>query len=68
VDQIAFNLPVGSPGSPDATDLTDNATGISASIASSGADLWEIGPGALPGSFVLEPAPGATGVIDVVRG
>jgi hypothetical protein len=64
VTQIAFNLPVGDPGSPDSGSLTDTAGGISPSVSSSGPDGWQIGPGAAPGSFVLTPGSGQTGIID----
>lgn len=63
VSQINFNLPVGDPKNPDATDLTDTATGISPSVSSSGTDPWQIGPGAAAGSFVLKPGAGGSGVI-----
>jgi hypothetical protein len=64
VKQIAFNLPIGDPAHPESTDLTLTATGISASVSSSGKDQWQIGPGAAAGSFVLKPASGNTGKID----
>jgi hypothetical protein len=64
VQQIAFNLPVGDPTAPQSTDLTETATGITASVSSSGADQWQIAPGVSAGSFVLTPAPQASGLID----
>jgi len=64
VAQISFNLPVGDPNAPQSTDLTETATGITASVSSSGADEWQIGPGAAPGSFVLKPSASGTGLID----
>jgi len=64
VSQISFNLPVGDPKSPESTDLTETAAGLSASVSSSGIDKWLVGPGASAGSFVLKPAPGNPGVID----
>jgi hypothetical protein len=64
VKQIAFNLPVGSPTKPDATDLTEVSTGISPSVTSSNASQWKIGPGGIAGSFVLVPAPGNPGTIN----
>jgi len=63
VQQITFNLPVGDPQNPDATDLTEVGTGIDASVSSSGTDAWKVGPGAGAGSFLLVPA-GGSGVID----
>ena len=63
VTQITFNLPIGDPNAPDATDLTEVSTGISASVSSSGSDQWQIGPGTAAGSFVLKPKTGATAVI-----
>jgi hypothetical protein len=63
VTQITFNLPIGDPKAPDATDLTEVSTGISASVSSSGSDQWQIGPRAAAGSFVLTPKSGGTGVI-----
>lgn len=64
VTQVSFNLPVGDPKKPDASDLTETATGISPSVSSSGADQWQIGPGAAAGSFVLKPTSGQPTVID----
>lgn len=64
VSQISFNLPVGDPKKPDASDLTETTAGINASVSSSGADQWKIGPGAAAGSFVLKPASGNPTVID----
>lgn len=58
VTQITFNLPVGNPTSPDASDLTETATGITPSVTSSGSEQWQIGPGAAAGSFILKPAGG----------
>ena len=63
VTQIAFNLPVGDPKAPEASDLTETAAGVSASVSSSGSDRWLIGPGAAAGTFVLKPASGGTGVV-----
>ena len=63
VTQITFNLPIGDPKAPDATDLTEVSTGISPSVSSSGSDQWQIGPGAAAGSFVLAPKGGGTAVI-----
>jgi len=63
VTQISFNLPVGDPKNPDASDLTETTTGISPSVSSSGADQWQIGPGAAAGTFVLKPASGTPTVI-----
>jgi len=64
VTQITFNVPIGDPGSPESTDLTETATGILPSVSSSGTDEWQIGPGSAPGSFMLKPASGGSGVID----
>jgi microcystin-dependent protein len=64
VEHILFELPVGDPNAPDATDLTEAAAGIYASVTSSGSDQWNIGPGPLPASFVLEPASSGSGVVD----
>jgi len=64
VKQITFNLTVGDPANPDATDLTEVGTGISASVSSSGTDQWQIGPGSAPGSFILQPKAGGSGTID----
>lgn len=62
VSSITFNLPVGDPKHPDATDLTDT-DGINASVTSSGIDKWQIGPGVVAGSFILRPADGKPIVI-----
>jgi hypothetical protein len=64
VSQIVFNLPIGNPNAPDASDLTESAAGISPSVTSSGSDKWQIGPGASAGSFVLTPAPKEPGIIE----
>jgi hypothetical protein len=58
VKQIAFNLPVGDPAAPVATDLTVDATSITASVSSSGSDTWNLARGTAPGVFVLTPATG----------
>jgi hypothetical protein len=63
VTQITFNLPVGDPNAPDASDLTEVSTGISPSVSSSGSDQWQIGPGTAAGSFVLQPKTGTPGII-----
>ena len=59
VSQITFNLAVGDPNAPDATDLTDTAAGISAAVASTDSTQWQIGPGAASGVFVLTPVSGS---------
>lgn len=63
VSQITFNLAVGDPSAPDATDLTDTAAGIKASVASTDSTQWQMGPGAASGVFVLTPLSGS-GVIE----
>lgn len=63
VSQITFALAIGDPKNPDATDLSETATGISPSVSSSGIDKWQIGPGAAAGTFVLKPGAGGSGAI-----
>jgi hypothetical protein len=60
VKRIAFTLPVGG----DAVDLTEDAGSIQASVASSGPDRWQVGPGAGPGIFVVRPVDGQPVAID----
>ena len=61
VKLLTFNLPIGDPSAPDASDLSETAAGISCSVVSSGPDTWYSGPGVASGSFLIKP--GGSGVI-----
>lgn len=62
VTELTFNLPIGDPSDPDATDLSETTIGIP-SVSSSGGDNWEPGPGAAPGTYIVKPQSGNDGVI-----
>lgn len=62
VSQLTFNLPIGDPNNPDATDLSETTIGVP-SVSSSGTDSWQPGPGAAPGTFIIKPKSGSDGVI-----
>lgn len=57
--QIEIALPVGDPGEPDPTDLTEVAPSLSAaSISSSDGTVWNVTAGVAAGSFIFAPQDG----------
>jgi hypothetical protein len=56
VQRLVFTLPVGG----DPTDLTEDASAITASVSSSGTERWQAGGGAVAGAFVVRPSTGGS--------
>ena len=58
ISKVIVKLPIGDPNAPDATDLTETATGISPSVYSPGPVIWRFEAGAEAGTFDLTPVSG----------